>query len=370
MIKNLRTYLLMYVCISCIVFIETAVNSQDRLNDFQLISVSNLSQIAPIVEVGNHGANVIDLAFDPSNTSILSIGTNGMLRRWDLDVGNNQVVWQGEPLTVATISINGNYMACVCASGTASIPLIRVVETESGSEITSIVFEDVIHDLTITPDGEKLGVLVGSSAFDFRVEIWDIRSGELELEYTGYRWGNEAMFGNQALLGVSYGHMVRVWNQMKNSDPLAFEQFLNVALDVGDDTTEISAGLSKEVVGFSFSSDESRLATMSNEGYIWLWNVSAEELEFMLFSENPEETTTFPETSGSSHHVNLIFHPGGEILVTNNLGQICFWDLSNKVLKNSFTLDASNLAFSSDGRLFATSDAEGQIVVWGVLAET
>jgi WD40 repeat protein len=115
---------------------------------------------------------------------------------------------------------------------------------------------------------------------------------------------------------------------------------------------------------FDFDTTGRFIASMSPEGFVWLWNAETGEELVRLRDESISRDET--ETRFQPSDSELVFSPDGELIVTANGNTIRVWDVSNGVLLQTFNSDATKLAFNPSGTLMASSDAHGVVSIWGI----
>ena len=123
---------------------------------------------------------------------------------------------------------------------------------------------------------------------------------------------------------------------------------------------EIPAYRSAQFPPYQFSPDGTRLAVLSSIG-IWLYDVQTGE-ELALF---PIDTTM--------GQWGLAFKPNSNILASGSEdGTIWFWDVRTRDLKKRFighTGGITSIAFNPDGTMLASASTDGMIRLWDIATE-
>jgi WD40 repeat protein len=159
-------------------------------------------------------------------------------------------------------------------------------------------------------------------------------------------------------------------------------------------------GQEQAISSVAFGSDGQQLATASQDGSVWVWNIKTGQVLHHLdhgktkvrvvrFSQNGKLLATgddsgkiwiWDEHTGAKLHVlslqeqtsritSIVFHPDGQRLVAGwSDGRVALWDLRNYSLKRVFDTKADqpivSLVFGRDGREFIAGNDGGQLYSW------
>jgi len=123
------------------------------------------------------------------------------------------------------------------------------------------------------------------------------------------------------------------------------------------------SGHNRPITELAFSPDGSLIATGSDDGLVWLWDIaSRRRLDPPIVASGP---------ASCSAGFAMAFSPGGKTLATACYRTVQLWDMSTH-RQSGAALDTVEsveaMAFSPDGRALATSSYEGTTRVWNVTA--
>jgi WD40 repeat protein len=176
---------------------------------------------SPLRALGGHVGSIHTLVFSPDSRWLISAGSDGIIRIWDMPEG----------------------------------PLFGTLEREKGRAAT-------IYALAFSPDGK----LLASGGSDRLIHLWDLPSGRLVRSLEGHaNWvlGLAFALDGSRLASAGADQTVRLW------DPAQGRQVLTLR------------GHEDRVHGVAFSPDGSRLASASADGTLRVWetDTSASSLE-------------------------------------------------------------------------------------------
>ncbi len=172
-----------------------------------------------------------------------------------------------------------------------------------------------------------------------------------------------------------------------------------VAFSTSKVTTRILEGHTQPVISLAFLSNDTMLASASNDGVIKIWEVESGKLLETLRSSaeaagiiaasrdgrwlaipddgyiirlfNVTDKTQTGELLGHRQHINtLAFSPDGKLLASAGEDDIVsIWDVENQQKIGNLTQNTDNvltLEFSPNGRILVAGDSEGGIRYWDV----
>jgi WD40 repeat protein/serine/threonine protein kinase len=211
------------------------------------------------------GESVVDVAFSPDGTRIVSCMNHG-IHLWDATTGqelsrrDNAVMW---PHSVA-FSPDGMKIA---AAGYGVITLWNVELTQK--LWTGDGKMGWVRNLSFSPDGARIA---STGDIDILLGVWDVGSG-LQITplvgHTGRVFGFAFNPDGTRLASVSADKTLRLWDAQ-----------------TGEKTMSIRAHSTK-VHGLAFSNDGARLASVSNDGAFKLWNVETYQETVVLNGVDP-----------------------------------------------------------------------------------
>ncbi len=296
-------------------------------------------------ELRGHRGHVYDAAFSPNGALLVTVGGDGTARLWDCATGDlrNTVTPHGmrgalNPLRAVAVSPDGSQFAA--AGVNTAVYLWRTSDAGSAGYLTGA--SATISALAYSPDGTVLA----AACEDGTVRLWTPGTGRMVLTMdTGVGPASAIAFSADGrMLAVARGD-----GDVQLRDPAdgklfkhlgtASDETLGLAFAAGDGDDaalfvggrgivevwdsaaarrvgELVAPTPSLVVSVQLSSDGKLVAGVSEQGELWLWDVSSGEL---LASQHAH-------TRGASA---VAFHPNGRMLCSVGADErVCLWKLS------------------------------------------
>jgi polar amino acid transport system permease protein len=136
-------------------------------------------------KLAGHRRPVLAVAFTDGGSALVSVSSDGELRRWDLaavldggDPGaaNTLLTLPGGPLAGADLDAAGSMLAVVGEDGA-----VHVVDVTSGQTLQSMDAGSSGHAVALSDDGSLVASVQGTG-----LQIWDVQSGGLVRDIEGY----------------------------------------------------------------------------------------------------------------------------------------------------------------------------------------
>ncbi len=284
------------------------------------------------------------IAFSPDGNTIVSGSSDKTLRLWDTTTGRNtrSIVGHIGPVISVDFSPDGRTIA---SSGGivfgdrwfAEDYPIRLWDVSSGSQIATIIgHEWDTYRVNFSPDGG----LLTTYATNRKPIFWDATTGNYLWTFTGTWEGVGYMAFSPDGRKIVYGNTdgIYLWDVIGRKQIARYNGSIPL-------TTNIA-----------FSPDGNTIAAGGVGQEVHLWKVyTGERRTFITGHEGLFKT--------------VLFSPDGETMVTAGGwedGRLQFWDPETGAFKLMLRmpLGVYMLAFSPDGKTFASSHEHGTILLW------
>ena len=310
---------------------------------------------ATFVRQANHTTRAYSVAFDRDGKILASASWDGTIKLWDTKAGRELRTLAGHGWGVykAVFSPDGKQLASASRDGT-----VKIWDVATGANIrTLMVDSEAVKSVAWSPDGR----LLASSGNEGVVKLWDAASGQ-ELRTLKHAWRDGRVGLVSCVLFSPDGKTIGARN---------WDGTLSL-WDVGTGRESHTLALVDTFTGIwsiAFSPD-GRLIAAADEGTkVKFWDVASGQLVRTLIS---------PPVAGTKDQIaSLAFSVNGRLLASGEVriddahkeykGVIKLWDLDKgRVLHEAVAhvMDPDCLAFSPDGRLLASSGADGGVKLW------
>ena len=325
-----------------------------------------------------HTGNIYSMAFSPDGKTFATGNWRKTVQLWHVDTGQHLVTFDGktEAIRPITFSPDGKTLATGGVNGT-----IHLWDISSG-KLRATLEEHIrsISALAFSPDGKTLASV---SSQENNVELWDAVTGEHKQTLKSSSGISRLTFSpDSRTLATSAGADLRLWDlasgmrkasltgHVAEISSIVFSPDGRTLVSGGNDELYLwdsLTGAQKGTItghtigysGFALSPDGRTVATGSREK-IYLWDTVTLSQKAMLFESIWGNT-------------NLAFSPDGRTLASEIGWNVRFWDVATgthkSILKTYFGrstggLDSRVIAFSPDGRFFASGSSQKTIQLW------
>lgn len=313
------------------------------------ISVDTVTRLQ-ILSTFGEGEIPRSLDFAPDGRRLASAGGNTQdfsIRVWSIPEGNLVNTLSGHASIVWTVdfSPDGQMLGSVSADQTS-----KIWNVSAGTVLQSLAFPGQVVSVRFSPEGQTLAVGGVEQWPDAAIWTYAVASWQPLLKLDAY-WNIPAIVfspDGQVLAGGGTSRNVGVWRALDGTPLFTLAHPGQVAsLAISPDGSTLASGLCEA------SGD----AGTCSRGAIWLWDLRTGRLLASLsdFSEWVE---------------SVAFSVDGSLLMGRSRdGQIRFYATADRRLVHVVEAPGASgiMALSPDGRLLATTHANGRIDLWQVV---
>jgi WD40 repeat protein len=308
------------------------------------------------------------VAFSPNGRRIISGSMQGQIGVWDPDTGRNPAYflghfsgqWTKNSINAVAYSPDGRSIV----TGSTDTTLKLQNSTNGQVSHTLIGHAEEVFAVAFSPDGRT----VVSGSADMTIKLWDVATGKEIRTQSGHKGRVSSVAfspDGRVIASGSWDTTIKLWDAASGQE------------------LHTLSGHYMAVHAVSFAPDGRTLASVSRDGSIKLWDVATGNLRAV--SEGKKQAIAASKaTSGDSAGskgltstlgaiipvTDVAISPDGNLFVSRGLVGINLWETSRG--RSLDTLSAKNkqpnflgaVAFSPDGRFFASVKADGVIFLW------
>ncbi len=315
------------------------LGSKDDPNEAPII-LYDLKTGKVAARLSGHHSGVHSLSFSAKGDALLSCGSDGTVRVWDVNKRQEMLcIDRGKGPIAASLSPDGR----LAAIRDDNAFLLTLWDARSGKRVREISTDGVLMGLlAFSPDGKRLAAACGRPA---SVRIWDVASGADAVPLPGHRRPVASVsFSPDGKMLVSQGldQTVRFWDVARGEQ---IHQATSGDLDF----------MGTFAPALSFSPDGSMVTGTATDWFdpkVRVWGTARGD----LLAE-----WSIPDKCAKAS----AFLPDGKTLVALGMyGRVQLWSVPSGQKIRSFSPGSGtsacrylNLAVSPDGRTLATSEA-------------
>ncbi len=291
----------------------------------------------PVIE--GHDGRVMGVVFTPDGKRLLSGGSDGTVRIWDLE--HKRQLGALGPL-------NGKIESLALSSDGLAVAAVTEDEDDGDAPGEAVIWELADGKVRVRLDGHDTGLNAVAFSRDGRVlatgdkrgmlRLWDAATGALRLEKKAHEQPIRSIaFGPQGgFATASWDHSVRLW---------------------GPDGAARGTlkGFKQGIWGVAVSPDGLKVATADSEKKVRLWTLAKPDQPRLLGTHEKEA-------------VCVAFSADGRRVASGGWDRVArVWDAEGGGEVASFAGHTDfvwGLAWSPDGRLLASAGLDGKVRLW------
>ena len=346
-----------------------------------LISSAETGSIKKVMT--GHEESINNLTWTADGNILVSASTDNTVRSWDVETGENITVFTGHDDWVLSVDISPQENIAASGGWDSTIYLWDVTTGEEIAEIDSP--GGWVRKIKWSPDGELFAAGTNNRSYIWNKENTELlyTLGDLRTRIRALAWLHDVQDGEKFVLGDDEGNIRlhqleeagetnilfekdidRQINSLEYSSAagskLAVTGKLNDILlldpETGD-TTKRLQGHGNYVNQASWTPDNNKLVSASQDGTIKIWNTATGEAEISL-SGHQEVITS------------VSFSPEGKKLATGSEDRrIRVWSPPSAEVQQSFrghTEPIRSISWSPDGSKLASGAEDNALIVWEI----
>lgn len=267
-----------------------------------------------------HKGIITKVGFSPDGNYALSASGDQTVKIWEMNTGKELLTFRGHrgPVTEAVFLPDGKH---ILSGGGYKDNSIKLWNYKSGIEILTMISQDVVEGLAVSPDGRYA---VSSSYYD-SMSLWDLSSGSLLRSWKADNDGvSDVVFSPDGNLILASGGMstIKLWDVQTSKEVRAISpaSFLTTTVSFSPDGKYILSatndntlrlwetssgkivlttlsGHNDHVSSSSFSSDGRMIVSGSDDATVRLWNCAKgdEIMRFVAFDDAVNWFTSTPD---------------------------------------------------------------------------
>lgn len=354
------------------------------LGIFSFPRVASQTEKPELILQNGHSERSDGLAFSHDSKYLASASTDSTIRIWDATTGNELRVLAGHASAVRTVtfSADGKLLASGGADGK-----VKIWDVTTGRELTSLAgHKGRVNAVAFSRDSK----LLASGGVDNSIKLWDVSAQTNTRTLDGHSgWVTSLVFSvnGQQLISGSADKSIKLWDvatgQATQTIAAHRESISNLALNANGDLL-VSGGADSAVrawrlpqlnaepafnfnfptgriVALNFTADGQNILAVSSERISQRFNLASRSA--IQLSAEPERLEKYEAAAFSTDGKSLALCVGTREIEVHNLG-----NFNNAIKLDSRANPVRAVAFSEDGRWFATGNQDTSVTLWDAFA--
>ncbi|GAA0664249.1 hypothetical protein GCM10010193_14480 [Kitasatospora atroaurantiaca] len=296
------------------------------------VKLWNVADRTLLVTLTGHGGRVRSVAFSPDGATAASAGSDGTVRLWDVAGRRLAATLAGHTGLVRAVAFSPDGRSLVSASADRTVRLWDATTHQNTAVMTG--HTDDILSVAFSSDGRT----VASGSADRTLRLWDTTTHQNTATLTGHTddiLGVAFSPDGRTIASGSADRTLRLWDTTTHQN------------------TSTLTGHTDDINGVAYTPDGTTLASASGDGTVKLWDVASSRITATL--------------AGHTDYVQGVAVSSRGQLATAGFDQSAvLWDPGIAALIPRPFTEVWKAAFSPDGRLVATADADHAVGVWDV----
>ena len=313
----------------------------------------------------------VDLTFSPDGKTlaIATAGGHSFLQLWEMPTGKVVSTLAKHP-ELTTLPMNDKTFISLSMDGTQ----LRDIHTgEKLQDLTKTWTNLIEHSAEI---GGIEAFAISSDGITFAIggkdgllQLWNRHTGKQSLNLTGHTDKINALAftaDGTNLASSSRDRSIRLWDVRTGTQFLTLTKHINSGKELEYDLDEAMLPRAEFVNNLVFSPDGRTLASASELGTIWLWELNTGNLMTTLIEH---EAAVDERSVGWDYKVGLAFSPNGTLLASGGMdGQVIVSEVGRNlnplIFKGHHARRVKVLAFSPDGKHLVSGSRDNSIRLW------